>query len=365
MSNIFNLNVLTTKKEMTNIFDLSSVEETYMFTTLDYLRETRTELNTHTKKLYKSILENEGNYSVINESFSEFFDKVKEIISKFINFIKSLVDRFITALHRLVLSDKYIVKHKSELNKFIDDYKFDIKGYNYTFNGEVPVINTLVEFKKEFVGLDFDEMVKKGDPKEMYKYIMDKYDNLMKKLNEDFYDDIRGQVLGKSHSITQTNFNKEAFAAYRDGAISKETITIDYTELSKALNRFENYNDAEKCAKKTKKEIEDDYKALEDSVKKIISRAENGDLRGMLLDGNGEYESDNTTSINQLSKDAITKLDLFIKALVNEIVKISNIHSTAFSIKLDAFTEAYKQDKETLYTALNIIHKKTWKEGGK
>lgn len=364
MNNTFNLAVLTNKtNSIDNVFDMSSIEETFFYSTLNYIKESRTELRENTKELYKSILERGNDYDIIHESFSSFFDKVKEIISKFLKYIKSLFDRFITMLHKFVLSDKYLIKHKKDFSKFDSDHEFDIQGYKFTFDSHIPVINALAEFKKEFVGLDFDEMIKKKDTKEMTNYISDKYSKLKENLNTDYYDKHRAKVIGKSGDITASEFHEKLFEIYRDGDSSKSTITITSDEVMMALSRFENYKEFEKQTKNTKEQIEKDYKEIEKLVKNMISKSESGDLQGLLLSGNGEYVNQNV-NINVLPKEAVSKLDLFIKTKVNQVIEMSNIHSLAFSLKLDAIKDCYKQDKQTLYKALNQIQKKSYKKEG-
>ena len=44
--------------------------------------------------------------------------------------------------------------------------------------------------------------------------------------------------------------------------------------------------------------------------------------------------------------------DLYTKIKVDQITEFSNIHTLAFSAKLDALKESYKQDRALLYTAL-------------
>lgn len=362
MNNIFNLSVLTENNNIDNIFDMSYVEESYFNTTLKFVKEQNNAIRYHTKQLYKTILENEGNYEVITESFSDFFDKIRNIIKKFLAFIKSLVERFIIALHRFVSSDKYIIKHKKDFSDFKSDYEFDIKGYNYTFDPAIPVIDVVAEFRKDFVGLDFKEMIEKKDDNAKIKYISDLYTKLNNKLNNDYFDEIRKDVIKAPSDISSSDFHEELFACFRDGNNSKETITVDNSYLTNTLISFENYKEHEKTTKQTKDKIEKEYRELEKLIKDIVSKAGSGELKGMLLDAEGKNYTGGETELTSLPKEAKNKIDLYIKTKVNQITQISNIHSLAFSAKLDAISECYKQDKQTLYRALNVIKKKSHKE---
>lgn len=355
-----NLNVLkenSMDNNIKNVFDIIAIEETYFYSTLDYIRESNNEFNLYTKELYKSILESNNEQYIIHESFSSFFDKTKQLIKKFLDFIKSLFNRFLIILHRFVSSDKFILKNKDKYVDFKDDYKFDIKGYNYTFNDNIPVIEALAEFKKEFVGIDFDEMIKDKDPKSRSTYIDKKYGQLKKELGEYYFDKFRARVIGKSGDITITEFQEELSKVFRDDTTSKDIITITNEEVMKSLGRFENYKEYENKTKKTKEKIESDYKEIERLIERLYKNAQSS-LDSVMLDINGEYDGGVTPdNLVSLDKTSINKLDLFIKTKVNQVIQMSNIHSLAFSSKLDAIAECMKQDKGILYKALSKIEK--------
>ena len=93
MSQVFNLDLLTNKNlDVTNVLSSSFIEESFFVTTLDYISETKNEMREYTKDLYRTITEAQTE-EVLNESFSDFFIKIKEIIDKFLKFIKNLFDK--------------------------------------------------------------------------------------------------------------------------------------------------------------------------------------------------------------------------------------------------------------------------------
>jgi hypothetical protein len=360
---MFNIDTLTNESVNTfNVFDSIDVEESFSITAIRFVEERAREYRECSKDLYRSILESGNNYEVINESFSDFFERVKGIIDKFIKFVKSLFQRFITALNKFVLSEKYLKKHKDDFKKFSDKHDFTIDGYTFDFDSNVPIIDALASFEKTFVELNFAELASmKDDPKRL-EAISRKYAALTDQLKNDWYDRFRGEVIGKgrNHPISSGDFANDLFCLYRDGDSDKSSITITSSLISDALIRFENFKEFEKQTKKTKDTIEKEYEQIKKQVQSMVYRNRDNDINkllGITVDSN--YNGRPTGGAMVVSHEVMTKIDLFVKAKVNQIMEMSNIHSMAFSYKLDAIADCYRQDKHTLYTALNKIQKDT------
>ena len=111
--------------------------------------------------------------------------------------------------------------------------------------------------------------------------------------------------------------------------------------------------------------IERDYEQVKKQVKDLTKR--NGDLNlSAFIDRLPEdmrkaVKKERGSSDNQqgfsMSGDLMYKLDLYTKTKVDQITEFSNIHTLAFSAKLDALKESYKQDRALLYTALLKIQR--------
>lgn len=341
-----------------NIITNSSIQECYFVDSLNFITESVKEFNNYKKELYVNILESGENYEIITESFSNFFDKAKEIIKKFLLYIKSMFNRFITLLHKSINNEKHIISQKKELNKFNDSHNFTIEGYEYTFKDNIPCIRTTISYKKDFVKLDFDDILKEKDPNKVVKMIDAQYGRLVQELNNDRYDVFRQEVISGDSPIYVEDFAKELSAVYRNGAYEKDTITIDSYKVSTSLDRFENRKEIETSIKKTKDSIEREYERVKKSIENMISRNKDNDIHKLLnIEINGDYDA--YSSPVYVTQEALAKVDLFLKAKVSEIVELSNIHTMAFSYKLDAINECIKQDKQILYTALNRIQKDT------
>lgn len=345
-----------------NVFVNSAIEESYFINTLDYITESLKEFNSYKRELYIGILESGEDYNIVNESFSDFFVKAKELIDKFLKFIKSLFDKFITSLNRFISSEKYLIKNKDKLKKFGAKHEFDIEGFEFAFNDKIPAIEAEAAFKKDFIQLDFDDILKEKDPEKVVAMIDAQHSRLKADLNNDRYDVFRQEVIMADSPIHKDDFATELFATYRSGENMKSEITIDNVKVMNALGRLENHKSFQASVKKTKEKIERDYEKVKKSIDNMILRNKDNDVEKLLsIEIRGDYDA--YSSPVQLSSQALSKLDLFLKTKVSEIVELSNIHAMAFSYKLDAIHDCYRQDKQILYKALAMIHKEEGKGG--
>lgn len=350
---MFDINDLLVENANTSNFIVeSSFEESFFLSTLKFVTEMDNEYVNCRKVLYKSILESGDDRVLLNESFSDFTGKVKEIIDKFLKFIKSLFERFITALHKLIKSDKYLKKNKDKFTKFNSEDEFEYKGYIYSFNDAVPVINVLAEFKTDFVGLNPDDLT--GDKANNKKVLNKAFADMKSNINENYYDKIRAEVLGKEGSIYKEDFHSELVEIFRSGQSEKENITVNSDLLSLQYTFFEGYEKMISSIKRTKNEIEKGYKEVEKLVQKMTTKNPN-DVSGIL---NFTLGISDKSATFEVDSEVMNTIDLFIKSKCNQIVEMQSIHSLAFGSKLDATKEAYKQSKDILYKALSKINKR-------
>lgn len=314
------------------------------------------------KEFYKAVYESKD-LTAVNEAFIDFFTKVKEIIKNFLKYIKTLLDRFITVLHRMVGSEKYLLKHEDILKKFNTEHEFDFDGYEFTIEPNIPVCNALVEFDATFVDLDFTSL-KKGTSKEDQdgnkSVIKGKVKALKNKLENDYYDEIRAKVIGRTDgsSIYESDYNNELFEVFRGGADSTSVFTVTSGTVLDCLNDIKNYKKVEKDVKDKKKDMENQYEAISKKLDKMINSTKK----------NGFYTVDIDDDISseqlKLNNDAMNQLNLYVKTLTDQISRMTTIHSTAFSYKLDAIKDQYEQDKRILYIAMSKIQKdKEYRKG--
>lgn len=353
MSNIFcleNLQESNIQPNYDNILIYNTIEESFSSETFKFLMEMNDAYREETKIFYRTVMESGNDFEIINEGVSDFLSKVKEIIAKFIKFLKSLLERFSIMLHKMVGSDKYLKKNSDKLLAFDVVDNFEIDGYEFTITGNIPAVNALASFTEDFLKINFD--TKQGDTT-FKQAIQNQYDKFTSEI-ENKYDKFRAEVIAQDGYITQENYGEELFAVYRDGRTTTATIEINSAKVSESNNRFKNYADLEKANKKIQQQLEKDYKEIEKKVSSMVKGIKDKDSKLLTVNVDSDYASVDKFKI---SNDEMNTLDMFIKAKANQILEMSNIHSMAFSYKLDAIKDCYTQDKKILYTALKQIAK--------
>ena len=328
-------------------------EESYFATTVNFIMENRNEYTKAKMTLYKSISEATSE-RVVLESFSDFFVKIKEIIDKFLKFLKSLAARFLTSLNKLIESESYLKKHKKDFSDFKDADKFDITGYKFTFTDNIPVPNAILDFNRDmFIDLLGDQnKINASGVQSTNVYLAADLEN---KCNE-----FRKNIIGADNDISISDFPDELFKVYRNGDSDTNTIEVDRLYVKNAVDRFFSYSTIKKSIDSQYKQVNDAYKRVEAQVKDIVKR--NGDLNKEAFKTNMQKATDITAvSVDgegiMMSGDLMVQLDIYVKTKVDEIQKCSDIHALAFSAKLDALKDCYRQDKATLYTALSRIQR--------
>jgi hypothetical protein len=331
-------------------------EESYFLSAVEFVNECMNDYTTSKMVLYRKISESTTEGMVL-ESFSDFFTSVKNIIDKFLKFIKSLFERFLTTLNSLVNSDKYLNKHKKDLDNFKSTDNFTMKGYKYTFQDNIPSPSTGLEFSKELLSGLYASSDKGYLTVEDVK-------TAIANLNLDAeYDAFRATVIGRDgETISVSDFSEELFRVFRNDELDTEDIEVDASYVRQAKARFFDYSKTKSAVERQRKAVEDNYKKLEKQVKEISTV--NGNLNPSafierLPDSTGanQVDSKSITTSGFLSAEFMTQVDIYVKSKVDQIQEYSNIHALAYSAKLDAIKESYKQDKATLYTALSKIQR--------
>lgn len=327
----------------------SSENDSLFFEAMNFSLETDREFLEINKKFYKTVMESSGNQEVIHESFEGFFDGIKKIIKKILNFLKKIWEKFVNIIMRLVRSDSYLKKHLDDLSSFSSEDEFEYKGYKFTFSSNIPKESPLEDLLNKVTDSDIanisdGELSNLDTVKKMYEDVREELDS------GNYYDKVRGEVLGKS-DIEETDYSKELFKIFRNDEDSTEEFTVDYSYISTIRSRYKNYEKDLKAVKKVRKDVEDIYKKLEDAYEKIAKKAK-------------KTGSNYTISIPKDNKEIAVNSDvlnwygLWGKARAAQLEKMSNIHSMAFSAKLDAMKEAFRQDRDVLYKALGKVRTK-------
>ena len=315
------------------------------------------------KILYRSLLEAEDNRVLITESFDDFIDGVKKIIDKFLDLIKRIASRFNTFMHKMIGSDKHLIKEKKTIMKFNSDDEFTMDIYKYTYLDDPNFPKT--QAYKELQGLDFNGYKFESSPtaNEFLTFVTSHY-NTNKEGMDTFADEFRGKVITADDSSTvpypASEFGSELFKKYRGGENTRTNETITTSHVLEALTRFEGYDKNLRAVEKVKRELEQEYKKIKAECKSSYSSLADDNMPLFAKDGANKQAYLN--AYNNADAKTKAKIDdqvkLIMKLETDKIQNMCNIHAMAFSAKLDAIKEAYKQDKRLLYAALSRVKKK-------
>lgn len=330
-------------------------EESYFALGVKFINESREEMTTHKINLYKSLQEATTEVAVL-ESFSDYYSKVKQVIDKFIKFLRNLVNKFIVAVMKFIKSDTYITKNKKAFDAFTDENAFTYDGYEYTFAPNIPSASPALQFNNSL----FDDLFNKQAGGlltiEAVKATIAAMD-----LEKD-YNRFRAEVIGRSgEEIYVTEFPDELYGVYRNGDRDMVKIEADKLHIRRCLDFFTNFNTMKTSVERTRNEIEKAYLSVQKQVEDVVKR--NGDLNvsaflNRLPSDSAitgvESKSTDVTGMT-MSADFMAQLDVYVRAKVDQIQEYSNIHILAFTAKLDAIKDAYRQDRNVLYTALSKI----------
>ena len=365
------------------------------------------------KEFYTKVMGSYGDSNIINESFSDFFNKIKDIIKKFIEWIKKVFKEFVAKLAALVGSEKYIKKNAKLLNKFSSEDEFEFQGYKYThiesydgipqakavdaFTGSATTngvmdLSFVDNFKNsndgyydfgsgmnnKFDDLDANNQYdsaeinrRKTATEKINSDLSKKIDDISDK-NEDFYEKFRGIVIGKANEkFDSKEFTEELFKIFRDDSDSTSSITIDSGFINDAYRRFDKYKDVVKAIEKNKNDMVKDYEDLEKYLDKMIKYNKDTHKLDITTSGGRDYATRNlsaidfgTTKDNYIYDSSTSdKMQSLLKVYSARVSQMCQIHTQAFSAKLEAAKDCFKQDKQILNKAIQKILKRSNKEG--
>jgi predicted transcriptional regulator len=331
-----------------------NIEESYFIATLNYLEEMDNEIVDLNKTLYKSLLESGDNVIAINESFSSFCESIKKVIERFLEFLKRIIQKFILTMNKIVKSDKYITKHKSDLDKFGPDQNFEMKMYIFTHlnDDNVPKLDPYDDWKTS-------EGYSSNDPAKLLDRVTTIYNAQKDKINGGWYDTFRAAVINNSKgSISSEDFPDEIFQLFRNDSKEKTDEEISNDKVVDAYNRFAAYDKNLKHVNDCKKKLEIGYNDIKKEIENWSKAGTDGKtaLNVIFKDGDATVAASSQDYKDQ-KKEVDEQLNLFIKSKVNQIDHMCKIHGMVFSAKLDAIKDCYSQDKTLLYKALNSVQK--------
>ena len=371
-----------------NINQYSFVSEGYAF-----ILEMNAEYINSEKTFYSNILGSYGDDKIINESFNGFFNKIKDIIDKFIKWIKKIFKTFVTKINALFGSEKFIKKNEKLLQKFDSQDEFEFNGYEFTNvdSNAFPAATALSAFTSDiqgkgyledlYDGIDWDSITGENDDERRAKAstimntkLQNNIDNLNNSL-EDFYDKFRALVIGKrTEKIDSNDYADELFKFFRNKESETSNITIDSTYVNEAYRRFNDYKTVINNIEKVQKDIIKDYESLSNYLDKMIKLNKDTTDKFSVnnYSGGRKYVQDQIDDLGKLQNNngelydktnySFDKMNSYLKIQSSKVNQMCNIHTQAFSAKLEAAKNCFTQDKKILYKAIQQVVKRSNKK---
>lgn len=371
-----------------NINQYSFISEGYAF-----ILEMNAEYINSEKMFYSNILGSYGDDKIINESFNGFFNKIKDIIDKFIKWIKKIFKTFVTKINALFGSEKFIKKNEKLLQKFDSQDEFEFNGYEFTNvdSNAFPAATALSAFTSDiqgkgyledlYDGIDWDSITGENDDERranastiMNTKLQNNIDNLNNSL-EDFYDEFRALVIGKkAEKIDSNDYADELFKFFRNNESETSNITIDSTYVNEAYRRFKDYKTVINNIEKVQKDIIKDYESLSNYLDKMIKLNKDTTDKFSVnnYSGGRKYVQDQIDDLGKLQNNngelydktnySFDKMNIYLKIQSSKVNQMCNIHTQAFSAKLEAAKNCFTQDKKILYKAIQQVVKRSNKK---
>ena len=351
------------------------------------------------KKIIKKFIE------WIKKIFKEFVAKLAALVGseKYIKKHKDLFNKFSSVdqfefqgYNFTNVADDDIPKSKAvEMfesdSKFNKAFQFDAIDFTGTDKNSGGVSDAVIGFFKSGSGEYYDDANKYNsadfsswtEPRESgdesaiagrktatntINTTLDKRIEAIKDNASDFREKFRAYVIGKvgNETYDSTEFSEALFEVFRDGESSTETITIDYNYVQDAYRRFDKYKEVSKAIEKKKNEMVKDYEDLEKHLEKYIKYNKDNHKVDYNISGRdyttstlGRIGKNNNIIFDQSTADKMSSLLKVYSTRVNDMCQI---HTQAFTAKLEACKDCFKQDKQILNKAIQQVLKRSNKE---
>ena len=340
MSNIFNLANAFKESSIREIPAIAS--ENYMLSAIEDLEKANHAINERTKDLYDCISEAESKDEE-NEIFASYFEDISSRVGKIIKSINETTARFIINIDNIADANRDILENSSILTD-CNDFQFSKYTFKNINNPEFPKMDPVKNYKKEFdiIGQMLQELGPAATNQAKLKVIATVYNSLSSTMKNDWVrkcvDDILGATIADN-----TNFADALFSQFRD----KDPVetTIDKGTLYKIKVAMEDRQALIGSISETSDKLVADLQYILDDFSMMVTGTKlNKIIIDTKTDGirNTSYKTDDYTS-NQLC--------IFLKAKIDQIVRMCNLYYIALSIKLDATVDYFNQCKEILSVA--------------
>ena len=337
------------------------VNETYLFSTLNMLREMNSTINESTEKLYAQIAIAESKEAE-NKIFADYFYQFKNIFQDFSNKVNEMKSRMIISIENKVETWDDLIKDDNYIACF--DKEFSFSGYNFSHveSADYPRLNLYKIYQKEFdyLGHLMQDNSIDASPSAKMKVIATVCNNFATTSGDKSW--IRSLIcdmVDMDEKEVARSYSECIYNALRD----KYDITVDKGMLYTCKESLVDYEDVIDAAAKMCDDLLSDLDKVAENISSYLFRNEDKKLK-IKTDTDGIIDRDyrlDTYSMNQL--------DLFLKNKINQIKKVLNVYSIALSIKFDTAVDYIQQNIDILkmakeYNSDNTIEDTSNQVGG-
>lgn len=323
------------------------VNETYLFSTLNMLREMNSIVNEKTEKLYIQIAEAESKEAE-NKIFADYFYQFKSIFQNFSNKVNEMKSRMIISVENKVETWEDLIKDDNYIATF--DKEFSYSGWNFSHiqSAEYPRLNLYKIYQKEFdyLGHLMQDNSIDASPSAKMKVIATVCNNFaVTSGDKSWIQSLICDMIDVDEKEISRSYSECIYNSLRD----KYDITVDKGMLYTCKENLVDYEDAiDACVKMCDALLKDLDKVAE-NISSYLFRNEDKKLK-IKTDTDGIIDRDyrlDTYSMNQL--------DLFLKNKINQIKKVLNVYCVALSIKFDTAVDYIQQNIDILRMAKENI----------
>ena len=319
------------------------VNETYLFSTLDILREMNSMVNKNTEKLYIQIAEAESKESE-NKIFADYFYQFKNIFQNFANKVNEMKSRMVISVENKVETWGDLISDDNYIACF--DKEFSYSGWNFSHvqSAEYPRLNLYKIYQKEFdyLGHLMQDNSIDASPSAKMKVIATVCNNFaVASGDKSWIQSLICDMVDVDEKEISRSYSECIYNALRD----KYDITVDKGMLYTCKESLMDYEDAIDAAVKMCDALLKDLDKVAENISSYLFRNEDKKLK-IKTDTDGIIDRDyrlDTYSMNQL--------DLFLKNKINQMRKVLNVYCIALSIKFDTAVDYIQQNIDILKMA--------------
>ena len=286
---LFEASTLAAENDIVSLYESDTFDlESCFLETIDYLIEAAREEGIAKKEMYMGIYEAHGNSDVIHESVDAAIETFKAWIQKAIEYIKKQAKKFFDKLVTWIGDNTYIARNVDMIDNISD---FEVKNaYKYSIPKEFPT-NPLSKVYEKVNSIATNITVDAAGTKDMIKEFKSGVDLLS--ITDTSLDKVRGELLGKSHSISKETFDSSVRVYFRCGAKEPSTIKASkeyMQDIKKVYQKNGGYESTIKSVYAQIKSVEDCYNKivaslsrLQDKVEKIVGDSDEPEKENLYI----------------------------------------------------------------------------------